>query len=418
MGAQQLFTKKSQSRHQIEYDELVALQIKKVHGPIMSAVVLFCIFLPVALCFIPIDDSSQLLKGTIYGDKKPVIYRASSDLTVSKYNYENGDKVNANDIIFYSYSDDLVNRIQTLSVQINEGYSDLEKSKKQANILEKSLHLAKSESTSELLALNSEIDSTKSDLSSLENEVRERSVVYNERKKLVTKIEGLFTSGAISAMAYNNEKQKLIDTQSDLMEAKQKKRSLEVKFNDSLNRKKILNENTTEKISRNELQIEEYNLNVRHLESTLKIRENELDILRRKEAGINPRAEHGGIVEFFESENTRKRFFRTGEPIFQVFPDSNSYLVRGYVLEKDIRHIALGQEVKIRVDAYNYLEYGAIVGRVSRIGIPKESFSEITIEIIDSKNINIAFGYSIKAEIIMRTVPLYIYLYKVLFDYE
>jgi HlyD family secretion protein len=80
----------------------------------------------------------------------------------------------------------------------------------------------------------------------------------------------------------------------------------------------------------------------------------------------------------------------SGENIIRIVP-LNSDNIKAFVniLEKDISDIKIGQEVKIKLSAFNEHEYGQIKGYVSRIGADtiyenNVPYYQIDIEIKDS----------------------------------
>lgn len=55
------------------------------------------------------------------------------------------------------------------------------------------------------------------------------------------------------------------------------------------------------------------------------------------------------------------------EELFVIVPDSSLYIFEGYVADKDISDITVGDEVQIKLQAYSYSDYGAVTGVVSYI---------------------------------------------------
>ncbi len=55
------------------------------------------------------------------------------------------------------------------------------------------------------------------------------------------------------------------------------------------------------------------------------------------------------------------------DPIATIISAENDFIVQATISERDISFIAPGMEAKIKVDAYNFHEYGSISARVNRI---------------------------------------------------
>lgn len=55
------------------------------------------------------------------------------------------------------------------------------------------------------------------------------------------------------------------------------------------------------------------------------------------------------------------------QELFVIIPDGTSYIFEGYISDKDIADISIGDIVQIKLHAYSFSDYGIIEGKVSYI---------------------------------------------------
>jgi adhesin transport system membrane fusion protein len=58
---------------------------------------------------------------------------------------------------------------------------------------------------------------------------------------------------------------------------------------------------------------------------------------------------------------------RTGDVVLELVPTGEALMIEAKIKPKDISSIKRGDEVRIRLTAYNSMKYGFILGRVERI---------------------------------------------------
>jgi adhesin transport system membrane fusion protein len=59
---------------------------------------------------------------------------------------------------------------------------------------------------------------------------------------------------------------------------------------------------------------------------------------------------------------------RAGEEVAEIVPLDDALLVEAYVLPKDIAFLRPDQPVRVKLTAYDFTRYGALEGRILRIG--------------------------------------------------
>lgn len=59
---------------------------------------------------------------------------------------------------------------------------------------------------------------------------------------------------------------------------------------------------------------------------------------------------------------------RSGEELIEIVPLDDALLVEAYVPPDDIAFLYAGQPVKVKITAYDFARYGALDGKITRIG--------------------------------------------------
>ncbi|ENF7324066.1 HlyD family efflux transporter periplasmic adaptor subunit [Vibrio cholerae] len=123
--------------------------------------------------------------------------------------------------------------------------------------------------------------------------------------------------------------------------------------------------------------------------------------------------------------NIDGNFISEGEILLKIVPKDNEFRIKAYISNSNIGFVILGQEVRVRVDAFNYNRYGYLEGRVLYISndakyIDGGEFYELIISLnnnvseLNERDIKLMSGLSVKADIITgrRSVASY-FLYPI-----
>ena len=129
------------------------------------------------------------------------------------------------------------------------------------------------------------------------------------------------------------------------------------------------------------------------------------------------RAPVDGIV--FDPKVSENSVLASGERILSIVPQQGLF-AEVFVPNKDIGYIAVGQNAKIRIDAFPFTRYGEISGKVSQIGAEalepddKANYYRFPIKLtldkyyLESKNskIPLSSGMSITTNLKLRDKPV------------
>ena len=101
-----------------------------------------------------------------------------------------------------------------------------------------------------------------------------------------------------------------------------------------------------------------------------------------------------------------------------IAPKKEAFYAKVILDEKDLAYIKNGQEINLKLDAYNYYRYGAIKGKITYVSpsdVDKTFYCLADIKKFNP-NINLKAGYKLKGEVIIERMQLYQYIIKKLFN--
>mgnify|MGYP001166574014 FL=1 len=194
-----------------------------------------------------------------------------------------------------------------------------------------------------LKLMNAEEDELKNQLLSIRSQevtldgrlkVLEKRV--NTKEKLLSAMEGLVEVGGFQRMQFLEQKDQLLSLQQNLNELNEQK---------------------------NRLSLEESQIKLRSRKSLDQMRNS----LKQAELELqyqNVLAPVSGVV--FDPQATEQGVLQPGERILTIVPQEGLF-AEVYVPNKDIGYLKLGQEAKVRVDAFPFTRYGELDGSVSQI---------------------------------------------------
>ena len=228
------------------------------------------------------------------------------------------------------------------------------------------------------------------------------------REDILKKLGGLVEIGGLSKLQYLKEQQEVIQlkgrlqtTKNDLKTSLAVLKEAENKLSNTVAATKI---DFSTKIEENEKQISQLNNQIKESQLTLGYQEIKSPL--------------NGLV--FDLQPAAPGYVVNTElPILKIVP-IDSLVARVFVSNRDIAFLKIGQEVKVRVDAYPYNEFGEIEGFIDSIGSdvlePDQNFNfyrfPITIKLkqpylpFKKKKLPLRSGMSLSVNIVLRQRPV------------
>lgn len=110
-------------------------------------------------------------------------------------------------------------------------------------------------------------------------------------------------------------------------------------------------------------------------ESQLRKYSNELAMQRLYREKMCVKAQVTGYIESTSVNYVGQEIVNT-EQLYTILPDDNEYYFEGYISDKDISDVEVGDTVNIKLKAYSYSEYGSIKGKVIYISKIAENIED------------------------------------------
>jgi len=125
----------------------------------------------------------------------------------------------------------------------------------------------------------------------------------------------------------------------------------------------------------------------------------------------------GTISNLFNAKQNQQTIAK-GDLLAIVAPSKEKFYAKVTLDEKDLAYIKNGQDINLKLDAYNYYRYGAVKGKITYVSPSDVNQTFYCLARIDSYNthINLKAGYKLKGEVIVERMVLYQYIMKKLFD--
>ena len=107
-----------------------------------------------------------------------------------------------------------------------------------------------------------------------------------------------------------------------------------------------------------------------------------------------------------------------GDVLTIIAPKKETFYAKITLEEKDLAYVKKGQEINMKLDAYNYYKFGAIKGKITYVSpsdVDKTYYCLATISKYNS-NIKLKAGYIMKGEVIVEKMVFFEYIIKKLFN--
>lgn len=122
-----------------------------------------------------------------------------------------------------------------------------------------------------------------------------------------------------------------------------------------------------------------------------------------------------GEVQNLYNIKFKANFINKDELLLSIAPKKGKLFAKVAVPQRDIRHVKVGQEAHLKIDAFNFYDQGILKGHVSYIPErkPKEDFF-VVID-LSATNPLLKAGYSLRGEIIVERLNIFRFIVKKLF---
>lgn len=386
---------------------------------ILNKILIAFLIISIILIFtLNINDTVSFKEGQIFSDTPQLKINAPNDVKVIKVAVKEGQEVQKGDTLFVLENKKTKSDYEVLN-------TDVASMEHKIGIINKLIAntLDRKKSLIQLLTIQSRIYSTDRkktalEISSLNNKINlssQQTSILTDKFKTDSI---LYAKGAISRYEMTDTKNRNLDD---------KKVQVDIKSNYSVKNYDFENLSNNYSRTKNDLkrtiidvdnQIQNYRRDILELQTMIKDGKSNLTYIGdelNKLIIISPI--HGTISNLFNAKQNVE-IASKNDLLTIIAPKKENFYAKVILDEKDLTYIRNGQEINLKLDAYNYYRFGAIKGNITYVSPSDVDRTFYCLAAIKKFNPNIQLkaGYKLKGEVIIEKMKLFQYIIKKLFN--
>lgn len=386
---------------------------------ILNRILVAFLIITIILIFtIKMNDTVSFKEGQIFSDTPQLKINAPNEAKVIKVLVKEGQEIKKGDTLFL-----LENKKTKSDFEIlNTGVAGM---KHKINIINKLIQNTRNRKNSLKQLLNIQANIYKTDRRKAEQEISSLNNKINlssqQSSILTDKFQTdsvLYAKGAISKYELTETKNRNLDDRKGQIDITS---SYEVKnydFENLSNNYQKTNNDLLRNIIDVENQIHNYQQDIVELETLIKDGKSNLIYITDELGKLLVVSPIDGTISNLFNSRQNLEIVNKGEILTIIAPKKEAFYAKVILDEKDLAYIKKGQEINLKLDAYNYYRFGAVKGKITYVSpsdVDKTFYCLATIKKYNS-NINLKAGYKLKGEVIIEKMKLYQYIMKKLFN--
>jgi len=365
-----------------------------------------------------LNDTVSFKEGQIFSDTPQLKIKAPNEVKVIKVAVKEGQEVHKGDTLFVLENKRTQSEYAVMNTDIASKEHKIDIIKKLiANTIERKQALAR------LLNIQSGIYKTDRKKTALEIEAlnnklnlsSQQSSILNDKFKTDSL---LYAKGAISRYEMTDTKARNIDDKKLQVDNKSTYGVKSYDFENLTNNYKSAKNDLQRSMIDVDNQMQNYQRELVELETEIKDGKHNLIYLddELKKLVIVSSLD-GTISNLFNAKQSIETLAK-GDILGILAPKKEAFYAKVILDEKDLAYIKNGQEINLKLDAYNYYRYGAIKGKITYVSPSDVDLTFYCLADIKKYNpsINLKAGYKLKGEVIIERMQLYQYIAKKLFN--
>lgn len=380
--------------------------------------VAFLIVVVVLIFALRLNDTVSFKEGQIYSDTPQLKINAPNEVKVLKVAVKEGQDVKKGDTLFVLENKKTQSDYDVLN-------TDLESKTRKIEIIKKLIANTadRKASLSQLLRIQSGIYKTDRKKTALEIEALNNKLNLSSQQSsiLTDKFRTdsiLFAKGAISRYEMTDTKNRNIDDKKSQVDVKSTYGSKNYDFENLSNNYKRSKNDLRRNIIDVDNELQAYRQDLVELETQIKDGKYNLTYITDELKKMVILSTIDGTVSNLFNSKQNIEILAKGDLLAIIAPEKEKFYAKVTLDEKDLAYIKNGQEINLKLDAYNYYRYGAIKGKISYVSpsdVEKTFYCLAAIKKYNP-NINLKAGYKLKGEVIIERMQLYQYIMKKLFN--
>ncbi|MBD3583797.1 HlyD family secretion protein [Flavobacterium selenitireducens] len=380
--------------------------------------VAFFVIVMLLIIALNINDTVSFKEGQIFSDTPQMKINAPNEVRVIKVSVKEGQKVRKGDTLFILEN----KRTQSDYDVLNADLAAMEHKIKIIDQLILNTE-ARKKSLQQLLGIQSRIYSTDrkktaDEIAMLNNKLNVSTQQHSILSDKFKTDSLLYAKGAISRYEMTETKNRNLDDT---------KSQLDIKSNHSVKNYDFENLKNNYGRTKNDLQrsiidvdnqIHNYRRDILELRNLIKNGKSNLTYISDELGKMTITAPVDGTISNLYNARQNLQIVNKGDLLTIVAPDREHFYAKVTLDEQDLAYVKEGQEINLKLDAYNYYRYGPIKGNITYVSpsdIDRTFYCLAQIKKYNP-NINLKAGYRLKGEVIIEEMKMFQYIMKKLFN--
>ena len=397
------------------YYNTKSIRFIKILNRILVAFLLITIIL---IFTIKMNDTVSFKEGQIFSDTPQLKINAPNEAKVIKVLVKEGQEIKKGDTLFLLENKKTKSDFEILNIgvagmkhKINIINKLIQNTRNRKNSLKQLLHIQSNiyqtdrrKAEQEISSLNNKINLSSQQSSILTDKFQTDSVLY--------------AKGAISKYELTETKNRNLDDKKGQIDITSTYEVKNYDFENLSNNYQKTNNDLLRNIIDVENQIHNYQQDIVELETLIKDGKSNLIYITDELGKLLVVSPIDGTISNLFNSRQNLEIVNKGEILTIIAPKKEAFYAKVILDEKDLAYIKKGQEINLKLDAYNYYRFGAVKGKITYVSpsdVDKTFYCLATIKKYNS-NINLKAGYKLKGEVIIEKMKLYQYIMKKLFN--
>jgi multidrug resistance efflux pump len=385
----------------------------------MFRIFLAIIFLILLLVFtLQMNDSVKFTEGHIYSDTPQLKIIAPNEVKILKVFVKEGQEIKKGDTLFVFENKKIKSDFDVANI-------DVKMMQNKIAILFKLITSTqeRKKSLQQLLAIQSNIyytdrEKVKNEITSINKKINlssQQTSILNDKYKTDSL---LYSKGAISRYELTETKSKNIDDRKNQVDIKSNYNVKNYDFENLANNYQKTINDLNRAIIDIDNQLQNYNRDIIELKAMIADKRHNLTYITdelEKLTLISPI--NGTISNLFNAKQNLETVNKS-DLLAIIAPKKEQFYAKIILAEKDLSYIKKGQEINLKLDAYNYYLYGPIKGKITYISpsdVDKTFYCLANMQKYNP-NIKLKAGYVLKGEVIIEEMFVSKYMVKQLFN--
>lgn len=378
----------------------------------------FLIIVVVLIFALRLNDTVSFKDGQIYSDTPQIKINTPNDVKVLKVAVKEGQQVRKGDTLFVLDNKKTQSDYNVLSTDLASKQNKVKIFKKLiSNTIERKNALTRllsiqagiyktdrSKAAAEIEALNNKLSLSSQQTNILTDKYKTDSLLY--------------AKGAISRYEMTDTKNRNLDIKKVQVDNKSVYNVKSFDYQNLYNNYKRSRNDLERSIIDVDNELQSYQRDLVELETEIqdgKYTMNYMSDELNKLVVISP--VDGTISNLYNSRQNLE-ILSKGDLLGIIAPKKENFYAKVTLNEKDLAYVKNGQEINLKLDAYNYYRFGAIKGKITYVSPSDVDRTFYCLAVIKKYNPNITLkaGYKLKGEVIIERMQLYQYIIKKLFN--